>query len=99
MNVRRQDRVAMGDMPLPPTIMQVAAVDLIGPFVASSNNNKGKKTWRICDCMQHGAPQSSYKINGLIHCTIMATAQDLLPIIRQVIREEITPRLDSWNRK
>ena len=49
--------------------------------------------------MQHGAPQLSYKINGLIHYTIMATAQDLLPIIRQVIREEITPRLDSLEQK
>ena len=29
----------------------------------------------------------------------MATAQDLLPIIRQVIREEITPRLDSLEQK
>ena len=37
---RRQEHVAMGDMPLPPTPMQVVAVDLIGPFVASSHNNK-----------------------------------------------------------
>ena len=29
----------------------------------------------------------------------MATAQDLLPIIRQVIREEITPRLDPLEQK
>ena len=37
---KRQEHVAMGDMPLPPTPMQVVAVDLIGPFVASSRNNK-----------------------------------------------------------
>ena len=29
----------------------------------------------------------------------MATAQDLLPVIRQVIREEITPRLDPLEQK
>ena len=37
---KRQDHVAMGDMPLPPTPMQIVALDLIGPFVASSKNNK-----------------------------------------------------------
>ena len=35
-----QDHVAMGDMPLPPTPMQIVAFYLIGPFVASSKNNK-----------------------------------------------------------
>ena len=37
---KRQDHVAMGDMPLPASPMQVVAVDLIGPFVASAYNNK-----------------------------------------------------------
>ena len=32
--------VTMGDMPLPASPMQIVALDLIGPFVASSNNNK-----------------------------------------------------------
>ena len=35
-----KDHVAMGDMPLPVSPMQVVALDLIGPFVASSRNNK-----------------------------------------------------------
>ena len=35
-----QDHVAMGDMPLPASPMQVVAIDLIGPFVASSRNNR-----------------------------------------------------------
>ena len=35
-----KDHVAMGDMPLPASPMQVVALDLIGPFVASSKNNK-----------------------------------------------------------
>ena len=37
---KRQDHVAMGDMPLPASPMQVVAIDLIGPFVASSRNNR-----------------------------------------------------------
>ena len=37
---KRQDHVAMGDMPLRASPMQVVAVDLIGPFVASAYNNK-----------------------------------------------------------
>ena len=37
---KRQDHVAMGDMPLPASPMQVVAMDLIGPFVTSSGNNK-----------------------------------------------------------
>ena len=36
----RQEHVAMGDMPLPATPMQVVSIDLVGPFVASSRNNK-----------------------------------------------------------
>ena len=35
-----KDHVAMGDMPLPASPMQVVALDLIGPIVASSRNNK-----------------------------------------------------------
>ena len=35
-----KDHVAMGDMPLPASPMQVVAFYLIGPFVASSKNNK-----------------------------------------------------------
>ena len=37
---KRQDHVAMGDMPLPASPIQVVAMDLIGPFVASLNNNR-----------------------------------------------------------
>ena len=37
---RKQDHVAMGDMPLPASPMQVVALDLIGPFVASSYDNR-----------------------------------------------------------
>ena len=37
---RRHDHVAMGTMPLPASPMQVVAMDLIGPFVASTHNNK-----------------------------------------------------------
>ena len=37
---KRQEHVAMGDMPLPASPIQVVAMDLIGPFVASTNNNK-----------------------------------------------------------
>ena len=37
---RKQDHVAMGDMPLPVSPMQIVALDLIGPFVASCNDNK-----------------------------------------------------------
>ena len=37
---RKQEHVAMGDMPLPATPMQIVALDLIGPFVASSRHNK-----------------------------------------------------------
>ena len=37
---RKQENVAMGDMPLPASPMQVVALDLIGPFVASSRSNK-----------------------------------------------------------
>ena len=36
----QRDHVAMGDMPLPASPMQVVALDLIGPFVASSRGNK-----------------------------------------------------------
>ena len=35
-----RDHVAMGDMPLSASPMQVVALDVIGPFVASSKNNK-----------------------------------------------------------
>ena len=37
---RKQEHVAMGEMPLPASPMQVVALDLIGPFVASSRDNK-----------------------------------------------------------
>ena len=37
---KRQDHVAMGDMPLPASPIQAVAMDLIGPFVASLNNNR-----------------------------------------------------------
>ena len=37
---RKQDHVAMGDMPLPASPMQVVALDLIGPSVASSYENR-----------------------------------------------------------
>ena len=37
---RKPDHVTMGDMPLPASPMQIVALDLIGPFVASSNDNK-----------------------------------------------------------
>ena len=37
---RKQAHVAMGDMPLPVSPMQIVALDLIGPFVASCNDNK-----------------------------------------------------------
>ena len=37
---RKPDHVAMGDMPLPASPMQVVALDLIGPFVASSYDNR-----------------------------------------------------------
>ena len=36
----RQEHVAMGYMPLPATPMQVVSIDLVGPFVASTRNNK-----------------------------------------------------------
>ena len=37
---RRQDHVPMGDMPIPASPMQIVAMDIIGPFVASTRNNK-----------------------------------------------------------
>ena len=37
---RKLNHVAMGDMPLPASPMQVMALDLIGPFVASSYDNR-----------------------------------------------------------
>ena len=37
---KRHENIAMGDMPLPASPMQIVALDLIGPFVASKCNNK-----------------------------------------------------------